>query len=150
MKLYLSYALLFGWMAVIFLLSSEGHDASSGRSDAIVETLRLAGITWQTDLLTFITRKVAHIVAYFVLGALALNVVSQHKLPARATLGVSATIVALYAISDEVHQLFVPGRSGELRDVAIDTVAGIVGAGVTYVLYRKLVAIPSGVCKLSG
>jgi VanZ family protein len=33
----------------------------------------------------------------------------------------------LYAISDEVHQIFIPGRSGEIRDVIMDIVGSSVG-----------------------
>ena len=33
----------------------------------------------------------------------------------------------LYACSDEFHQLFIPGRSGEFRDVMIDSTGGIIG-----------------------
>ena len=33
----------------------------------------------------------------------------------------------LYAISDEVHQLFVPGRGGQVKDIVIDSAGAIVG-----------------------
>ena len=33
----------------------------------------------------------------------------------------------LYACSDEFHQLFIYGRSGEFRDVMIDSTGGIIG-----------------------
>ena len=41
---------------------------------------------------------------------------------------------ALYAASDEFHQLFVPGRSGELKDVMIDTAGAVTGAFLFYFL----------------
>ena len=47
--------------------------------------------------------------------------------------------VLVYALSDEFHQLFVPGRSGELRDVMIDTAAGVVGVCLAYLIHRKYV-----------
>lgn len=127
--------LLVLWAAVIFYLSSEGSDSSSGRSDAIVQTIQSLGASWPQDLLTFLTRKAAHIVAYFILGALALNVARLHlALAQKARQAVLASIgfVLLYATSDEIHQLFVPGRSGEVRDVLIDTIAGAVGVLVAY------------------
>ena len=33
----------------------------------------------------------------------------------------------LYAMSDEFHQLFVPGRSGEIRDICIDSLGALLG-----------------------
>ena len=40
----------------------------------------------------------------------------------------------LYAATDEFHQLFVPGRSGEFKDVMIDTVGAATGAFLFYFL----------------
>ncbi len=37
------------------------------------------------------------------------------------------SVCLLYAISDEIHQLFIPGRSGEIRDVLIDFSGAIFG-----------------------
>ena len=49
----------------------------------------------------------------------------------------------LYAASDEIHQLFVPGRSGQLRDVLLDSdgvAAGILLAWAVGLLYQKAAA----------
>ncbi|MFR1872919.1 MAG: VanZ family protein [Coprococcus sp.] len=35
---------------------------------------------------------------------------------------------ALYAVTDEIHQLFVPGRSGQITDVILDSCGGLIGA----------------------
>lgn len=137
MKILVSYTLLFAWMGVIFLLSSEGHDVSSGRSDAIVHALQSFGVGWQVDLLTFLTRKAAHTVAYAILGVLTYNVLWQQGLSLRVRLGASIAIVVLYAVSDELHQLYTPGRSSELRDVIIDSVAGIAGLLLAHIVYTK-------------
>ena len=134
-----SYLLVIIWAGVIFTLSSEGHGASTSRSDLIVNYLQSAGALLPTDLLTFLTRKAAHIIAYFIFGVLAYNVVRHYTLRARRTILISSAIVLGYAISDEVHQLFVPGRSGEVRDVLIDTVAGTVAVVLTYLIHRRIV-----------
>ena len=137
-KLAIGYVAMAAWMAVIFVLSSEGHDTSSGRSDAIVHTLQSAGLGFApVDVLTFITRKAAHTVAYLLLGILAYRAVRQHGLLARRVAMIAIAIVVVYATSDEVHQLFVPGRSGEPRDVLIDSTAGAVGVAASYFIYRK-------------
>ena len=41
--------------------------------------------------------------------------------------------MVLYASTDEIHQLFVPGRSGMVRDVFIDSIGGIIGVGITFI-----------------
>ena len=122
---------------MIFVLSSEGHNTSSGRSDAIVQALQSIGVSWQTDLLTFLTRKTAHTVAYLVLGVLAYNVMRQYRLSNQVVVAVSAAVVVVYAMSDELHQLLVPGRSGEVRDVLIDSAAGLLGVLLAKFVYSK-------------
>lgn len=67
-----------------------------------------------------------HVTEYAVLGAL-LERTRLRPLPA-FVLGVA------YAASDELHQHFVPGRTGEPLDVAIDAVSVLVGI----VTYRRL------------
>lgn len=139
---FFSFAALIAWALVIFYLSSEGSDASSGRSDVIVQTVQSWGVaTTGTDFMTFLVRKSAHIIAYFMFGGLAYNVIRHYKLPVRRALLASGAIVLVYALSDEFHQLFVPGRSGELRDVMIDTAAGVVGVCLAYLIHRKYVGI---------
>ena len=90
------------WAGLIFALSSLS-DLGTG----------LGG--WDLAL-----RKVAHAAEFAVLGALLVRALGS-VWPALA-LGV------LYAISDEVHQAFVPGRHASPLDVAIDAVG--VGIGV--------------------
>ena len=47
-------------------------------------------------------------------------------------------LVALYASSDEIHQLFVPNRAGQVRDVCIDTSGGLVVLVIIF-LIKKLI-----------
>jgi VanZ family protein len=56
----------------------------------------------------------------------------KHKVELRWALWVAAA-VALYALSDEFHQAFVPSRTASLADVTIDTFGGICGILWTYV-----------------
>jgi len=89
------------WAAVIFAFSSV-PDLGTG----------LGG--W--DLLL---RKLAHAAEYAVLGLLLVRAVRNP--PLAVALGV------LYAISDEVHQMFVEGRQGSPLDVLIDGVGVTIG-----------------------
>ena len=124
-------------MLVIFLMSSEVAGTSSARSDEIVRTIQSIGVNAPTDLLTFLVRKAAHISAYFVLGILLFNLLKEYDLGARKMIFISVAIAMLYACTDEVHQVFVSGRSGEVRDVLIDTAGAAVGVAVYAALLSR-------------
>ena len=86
-------------------------------------------------------RKCAHAFEYFVLGILLLNVIRQFWPTMRekkwARYWYLAVVGAfVYAVTDEVHQVFVSGRSCELRDIIIDTVAASVGVGMVMLIRR--------------
>ena len=74
-------------------------------------------------------RKAAHMSEYAVLALLifqALTAFDRKKNRGCMALGITAA----YAATDEFHQLFVPGRSGQLKDVLIDTAGGALGLGL--------------------
>lgn len=132
------FVLLFAWMLVIFLLSSEPAGVSSGRSDLVVSAISGSlHLALSQEVMTFLVRKSAHIVAYFVLGILIFNIVKDFRLNrAKLAIAISTAVAFLYAVSDEFHQLFVQGRSCELRDVMIDTVAATIGICLYYLICR--------------
>jgi VanZ family protein len=132
---YLSFVVLLSWLYFIFSFSSEQATVSSSHSNAIVEFLSGKSVHSES-VWTHYIRKSAHFVMYFVLGAI---VMLNIKLNAR--LSTKLAILAwffcfMYAISDEFHQLYVVGRSGQLKDVAIDSLAAAISIIVTYVFWR--------------
>lgn len=129
-RLIIKYILVAVWMLVIFHMSSEIAGTSSARSDEIVRTIQSIGVSAPTDLLTFLVRKAAHISAYFILGILLFNLLKEYDLSVRKMIFISIAIAMLYACTDELHQMFVPGRSGEVRDVLIDAAGSAVGVFV--------------------
>ncbi len=129
-RLVIKYISVAIWMIVIFLMSNEIAGASSARSDEIVRTIQSIGVSAPADLLTFLVRKAAHICAYFVLGILLFNLLKEYGLGVKKMIFISIAIAMLYACTDELHQMFVPGRSGEVRDVLIDTAGAAVGVAV--------------------
>ena len=135
-RLVIKYIFVAVWMLVIFLMSSEVAGTSSARSDEIVRTIQSIGVNAPTNLLTFLVRKAAHISAYFVLGILLFNLLKGYGLGVKKMVFISIAIAMLYACTDEVHQVFVSGRSGEVRDVLIDTA----GAAVGVVVYAALLS----------
>ena len=138
-KIHLLLPLL--WMVVIFMLSHQSASISSGQSGVFVEQLRHIAPSVDQQLLTFLVRKGAHIFAYFVLGILIFNALwrvdlSKFKFNRPAML--SIIVCALYAVSDEFHQLFVSGRSGEIRDIIIDSCAATIGVFIISIFCKNI------------
>ena len=136
--LYLAYTLVLLWMTVIFLFSHQPATVSSQQSGFFVAILNSFAPSIDSQFLTFLTRKSAHFISYFILGALVYNAARFHGLPLKRTICISVCIVLSYAISDEIHQLSIPGRSGEVGDVLLDTTAGVIGIGVYAWLRAKI------------
>lgn len=138
MKIQYKYLLLLGWMTLIFFLSAEGADNSKARSGVIVGFLKNSlNLDFADDFLSFLTRKAAHIIAYFILGILIYSIIKTYNLTARRTIVLGIMLTFFYAVFDEIHQLFVPGRSGEIRDVFIDTAAASAGICLYYLVITK-------------
>ncbi len=129
------------WMLVIFVLSNQPAAISSGQSGVIVGHLQQAMPGVSTAILTFLVRKSAHIIAYFILGILMYRAlrINIRRWRTRTVASFALLSCSLYAVTDEIHQLFVPGRSGELRDVMIDSIAALVGVGLCAWLMRRQV-----------
>jgi len=124
---------LAAWMMIIFFASSDRQ--SFHHSSRIIGPLLhwiFPGITAETeDQLVFICRKGAHFLEYAFLGILAwlaLRSLQPQPRPWNRSDAVKALIiVCVYAISDEIHQAYVPSRQGAAVDVLIDTAGGAAG-----------------------
>jgi VanZ family protein len=84
-----------------------------------------------------VLKKTGHAMAYGVLTWLYLQVLGQYAGARRSRAAlriVSIGLAVAYALSDEYHQTFVPGRDGRLFDVVVDGV----GACVAMLLDRRL------------
>ena len=89
------------WAAVIFALSSLS-DLGTGLG------------TWDLVL-----RKIGHAAEFALLGALLARALRDDR--------IAFALGAGYAVTDEIHQHFVPGRVGAWYDVAIDAVGVALG-----------------------
>lgn len=73
--------------------------------------------TFLVHIIDFMVRKLAHVILFAGLAFVAFQVIK----PARRAYIVTWLFATLYAISDEWHQLYVPGRTASVRDVMIDS-----------------------------
>ena len=123
------------WAGIIFFFSTD--EFSSSNTSTFFEPLFSAvfsGITPDRfDAIHFIIRKSAHWIEYFIFSLLLIRALGgfSNKLHFSRALTI-VTAVLLYALSDELHQVFVPSRTASLADVGIDWFAGICGILWTY------------------
>ncbi|MGM8365240.1 VanZ family protein [Virgibacillus sp. W0181] len=137
------WAAVFIWMWLIFYLSHQQGTSSSELSSGITEVIKHAiekvfpHSNIDIEHLHHVIRKNAHFFAYFVLGWLIIYAWRNSGIDELRSVVFAICLCVLYAISDEIHQLFVPGRSGEVRDVFIDSAGSVTGVG-TYLLIGYL------------
>ncbi len=119
------------WAAVIYNLSTQGYGSSfTGR--LLMKTLALFHLTISHSTLgalNLLLRKSAHVTEYAILGFLLyrtfLNSIDFEWHPRAAIWSVA--VAALYALTDEFHQLFELGRKASLMDCGIDTAGALLG-----------------------
>lgn len=127
----LSWIFVLLWMIVIFILSHQPAEDSGRLSFGLTEIIARF-IRVDSGILEHIIRKYAHFSEYFILGILAAIALNNYKMPKAITFFISLGICVLYAVSDEIHQLYVPGRSGQAGDVLIDSLGGLLGILVVF------------------
>ena len=129
---------------MIFYLSHQPATESNKLSISITE--KIAGIVEKTDpnidetnirKFNRIIRKNAHFFAYLVLGILTFNGLKDSGIAGGRGFILALIVCILYAISDEIHQLFIPGRSGQVTDVVIDGMGSLVGV-ILYQMNNKI------------
>lgn len=138
-------------MAAIFCFSSQPASESSGTSGSVVSAIltvaeQAFGFHWTEDEKALYgekihtpVRKLAHMTAYAVLAVSMAFALYSWGLQGHRLYSGTELFCILYAAADEFHQLFVPGRSGEFKDVLIDSAGSLAGCLVFAVLLWLLV-----------
>ncbi len=148
MKKIISIIFVAVWMIVVFYFSSQGGQSSTSSSkrvaNAVVNIININGkmdnIEKQelVDKIDPYIRKLAHYTIYIIGGILITNAIYAYMTIEERVISKSLTIGILYAISDEIHQLFVNGRSGKVTDVIIDSLGVLTGI-VFFLIVEKIV-----------
>ena len=135
------------WMAVIFCFSAQPADVSTDTSLRVGMTIGKMSVPDFSKLpkeeqmdyaekIEFPVRKMAHATEYAILGCLLTNLCLTF--PMRKAYMWSWLMGSAYAATDEFHQLFVPGRSGQITDVMIDSVGCLAGCLLTCLILRTV------------
>lgn len=135
------------WAMVIFYLSSQNAEQSNGASTFVIETI-IDGVIGLTNrevtvsqrgelirLVNGILREYMHGVVFLFLGGFLqlFNELYVHKKP-----WIVWVICIIYGISDEIHQLFVPGRAFQISDLMMDAIGSLLGIGLVYLCAKAL------------
>lgn len=129
----ISFLLVILWMIFIFVMSSFDASSSSNQSNFIVDIITSIINIKDTWLLSFIIRKLAHFIEYFILGLLVINLITKYD----KKIIMAILLCIIYATSDEIHQIFVPGRSCQITDIMIDSLGSIMGIYLYKIIIKK-------------
>lgn len=149
-----------GWMYIIYKLSDMNTQKSNGKSTDIIalfieDTLDVTneyGITHSrpsdsklakaSQLINAPLRKVMHASVYLALSfiiILFMKILLNNKHYWIALI-ITMVLCVSFAITDEYHQTFVSGRTGQPLDVCIDSAGSLIGAGIYttyYIVYKN-------------
>ena len=119
---------------IIFYLSAQNGEESSSTSGFFTE---LIGAVFGHAASEAIIRTLAHFCEFAGLGFLVCNFIFALKDKLKPFFSILVSV--LYAVSDEIHQYFVPERACQLSDLAIDCCGIVIGVAVFCVL--KIIVI---------
>lgn len=146
-------ALIVGWMFMIFDFSADDGVESQTLSDKI--TIKVVHIikpsydsmpkTEQKALfnkVSFIVRKIGHFGEYGILGLLVTGLLLTFEkiraIKLKWIVLISTLWCTVYAVTDEVHQIFVNGRTAKVGDVFVDMFGGFLAAVILVAIWNKI------------
>ncbi len=126
--------LIIAWAVLVFMFSGQDGDESSSLSRTIV-----VFFTQNEEIINLAEpyiRKLAHFSEYGLGGCLFLLLFKTYELGDMTVLGLSGITGLWYALVDEYHQTLVPGRDGNIYDVAIDAIGCLTGACIMLIIVK--------------
>ncbi|MDU2149173.1 MAG: VanZ family protein [Paeniclostridium sordellii] len=131
------------WMGLIYYMSNQPASISSSQSGGFINMLSNLPIIGNTikelmkiGIAEFLIRKSAHMFLYFMLAIL-IYMVFKNINNIKVYI-YSLTGCFIYACTDEIHQLFITGRSGEFKDVLVDTLGATIGLLIVFIMNKIL------------
>lgn len=133
-----SLAAALALMGIIFFFSSQTGTASDNLS--ISFTSFLFTKDWDSALiLNWLIRKLAHVAEYAALSVPVYFFFSTFKISIPMRCAASFCLAALYSVSDEIHQLFVEGRSCSISDMLVDSLGALAAVFILNLIVRRVV-----------
>lgn len=139
------------YLAMIYYFSSQDGTKSHEVSAGLLEYIKFLIMYIPEDILGFflgvgksyeyILRKTAHFTEYLILALIFFKAMKVSRVEVKRNFVLTFVFCFLYAVSDEVHQFFVPGRAFAITDILIDTAGAVFGliiaAFFNYIKKRK-------------
>lgn len=122
-------------MGLIFFTSAQPKPPApenSGSSVYVSGMIPMFPGGWET-----LIKKGGHVLAYAALAGLTWRALRTYDLAAREAAALAILVAVAYAISDEIHQLFVLGRSGSVLDIGLDFMGAVVCVGTCWMLTTR-------------
>lgn len=145
-KRLLSWVIIILYMALIFTFSNQNGGKSNKISTDITERVReyvtlppvIQDQVRDRDLdYNYLLRKLSHFTEYFILAILLFRALLLCRIKAWKSFAATFVICLTYAVTDEMHQGFVGGRSPRATDVVIDSYGAI--AALLIMSFRKII-----------
>ncbi len=126
------------WAATIFVFSTSlfSGEATGHWIVPILRWLFPQATPRQLIALHRAVRKAGHFVEYLVLSVLLYRALRAGRHTRLAAAGMAILISGLYSVTDELHQLIVPGRTAAASDCVIDVSGAAVGQGLLAAIAR--------------
>lgn len=122
---------------IIFYFSNQSANLSANQSGILLELFRR--IFGENAFSDFIIRKCAHFLEY--VGTCLIINFAFIFTKGKKQIIQSIACASIYAITDEVHQIFIDGRSCEFRDWFIDTCGAMVGTILFVIIFLVICRI---------
>lgn len=145
-KKILLWIAVIGMSIIIFGFSANNGEKSSGMSEnitektmSVVEKVVTIEEAEREDIfndLHYIVRKSGHFSEFALLSILVFCLAKSYNISNGKSVLIALSYCLAFAISDEVHQLFVEGRDGRVLDVLIDFSGSCAGAGVCCLIVK--------------
>lgn len=131
------------WMGIVFTFSAQPGRNSTNLSGSIAE--KIVNIVHRNDDLTSkekteltkkynrVLRKLAHYTIYLLGGIAIISFINSLMNNKKLTITLTILSGFVYALSDEIHQSFTPGRDPRITDVLIDT-SGVITGVIIYIV----------------
>ena len=122
----------------IFSFSNQNGESSKNTSSrftvVILKIFNIEKDEIAVQIFDPLVRKVAHFSVYMLLGILLMCTSETFKWQRVYKFDFSTMFAFLFASGDELHQRFVPGRSGEFADVCLDTMGAMIGVLIVLII----------------
>jgi VanZ family protein len=124
-------------MGIIFSLSAQNGEESTELSHSFVMAfLERLGLTINEGFL----RSCAHCLEFMGLSVLVFNAV-YGTFETRLTPVIAFAGTVFYAVTDEIHQIFVPDRAFQLSDILVDSTGALIGVIVSLIILKIMLTI---------